>query len=83
MLLGLLTVLFYYIGMESLFGKTFGKFITRTRVVNSAGGPPSFGQVVGRSLARFIPFEAFSFFGGKGHPVGWHDSLSNTRVVDG
>jgi hypothetical protein len=30
-----------------------------------------------RTICRFIPFEAFSFFGQKG----WHDSISGTNVV--
>jgi uncharacterized RDD family membrane protein YckC len=83
MLLGFLVFFIYYIGMEALFHKTIGKLITGTRVVNADGRPPSFGQVVGRSFARMIPFEAFSFLGGNGRPVGWHDSLAKTRVVEG
>ena len=43
------------------------------------GRTPRFPQILGRSLARLIPFEAFSFFGALG--VGWHDSFSNTRVI--
>jgi hypothetical protein len=34
---------------------------------------------LGRSAARSIPFEPFSFLGGQ--PTGWHDRLSETRVV--
>jgi uncharacterized RDD family membrane protein YckC len=71
----------YYIVMEGLTQRTLAKFVTRTRVVKADGSRPSFGQIVGRSFARIIPFEAFSFFGGKGFPVGWHDSLSGTRVI--
>jgi len=70
-----------YVFMEGLFQKTPAKFLTGTRVVNVTGGKPSLGQIVGRSFARMIPFEPFSFFGGQGYPVGWHDSLSGTRVV--
>ncbi len=81
-LLGFAVYFAYYIGMEGLFNTTIGKWATGTRVVNADGGAPSFGQVVGRTFARLIPFEAFSFFGGQGRPVGWHDSLSKTRVVE-
>jgi uncharacterized RDD family membrane protein YckC len=70
----------YYILMEHFFGATIGKFITGTRVVNYSGGKPSFWQILGRSFARLIPFEPFSFFG-KGGSGGWHDSLSKTSVV--
>ncbi len=52
-----------------------------TKVVNANGGKASIGQVAGRSLCRFIPFEAFSFFGNKGFPIGWHDSIPKTRVI--
>jgi uncharacterized RDD family membrane protein YckC len=79
---GIAVNLVYYIAMEALFQKTLGKLVTGTRVVNAEGGKPSFGQVVGRSFARLIPFEAFSFFGGQGRPVGWHDSLAKTFVIE-
>jgi len=68
----------YYIILEALFGWTFGKLITGTRVVDENDEKPSFWRVLGRTLARFIPFEPFSFVFGK---AGWHDSLSGTRVV--
>ena len=80
-MLGLLIFLMYYIVCEIAFGRTIGKLATGTRVVNSQGQAASAGQIIGRSFARMIPFEAFSFFGGKGFPVGWHDSLSGTRVI--
>lgn len=79
-IVGLSVAVAYYGLMEGLFQVTLGKLLTGTRVVTASGGRPSFGQILGRSFARFIPFEAFSFLGGK-EPVGWHDSLSGTRVV--
>ena len=79
--LGLFIFVGYYIVCELAFGRTVGKFVTGTRVVNSQGQVATTGQIIGRSFARMIPFEAFSFFGGKGFPVGWHDSLSGTRVI--
>ncbi|MCA9249173.1 MAG: RDD family protein [Planctomycetales bacterium] len=78
---GILVMLVYFVPQEAIFGRTLGKLITGTKVVDVQGRSPTFGQVIGRTLARMIPFEAFSFFGGKGYPVGWHDSLSKTRVV--
>ncbi len=71
--------LFYYIGLESLFGRTVGKLVTGTIVVNELGSKASFGQIIGRSFARLIPFEAFSFLGSTGR--GWHDSLPKTYVI--
>ena len=69
----------YYILMEGLFGRSLGKLITGTKVVDSFGHKPSFGKIIGRSFARLIPFEAFSFLGDTGR--GWHDSLTDTYVV--
>ena len=65
--------------VEGATGRTLGKLVTGTRVVNAAGGTPSFKQILGRSLARFIPFEAFSFLGDDGR--GWHDSIPDTYVI--
>lgn len=72
--------LVYYIALEATTGRTLGKLITGTRVVNEEGLPASFTQIVGRSFTRMIPFEAFSFLvisNGRG----WHDSLPKTYVV--
>jgi uncharacterized RDD family membrane protein YckC len=79
--LGILVAVGYFVLTEALFQRTLAKFITGTRVVTADGTQPSFGQIVGRSFARMIPFEAFSFLGSP-NPVGWHDSLSGTRVVE-
>ncbi|GAB1596774.1 RDD family protein [Lysobacter claricitrinus] len=50
--LGLLVA--YFPAMEAVFGKTVGKFLTFTRVVNAEGGRPSLGQAVVRTLFRLI-----------------------------
>lgn len=76
-LLGSIDMLVFYSFFEGIWGRTPGKFILGTVVVNAAGGQPTFGQVLGRTLSRFIPFDAFSFFGEEG----WHDSIPKTRVV--
>jgi uncharacterized RDD family membrane protein YckC len=78
-LIGLAVTLLYFVATEALLQRTLAKFLTGTIVVTAGGERPSFGQIVARSFVRFIPFEAFSFFGT--HPVGLHDSLSGTRVV--
>ena len=77
--IGILVPLAYYILVEGATGRTLGKLVTGTRVVNAAGGTPSFKPILGRSLARFIPFEAFSFLGDDGR--GWHDSIPDTYVI--
>jgi len=69
----------YYFFLESAFGKSVGKMITGTKVVNAWGEQPDLGSIALRSVCRLIPFEAFSFFGPK--TIGWHDSLSKTYVV--
>jgi uncharacterized RDD family membrane protein YckC len=78
-LAGVIIMVTYYIPFEAFFGRTIGKFVVGTKVVDENGEPPSFGQVVGRTFSRFIPFEAFSFFVTDGR--GWHDSLPKTFVV--
>ena len=44
----------YFPVTEMLFGKTLGKFVTRTRVVNAAGRRPSFVQAIVRTLFRLL-----------------------------
>ena len=70
----------YYIVFEAAFGWTFAKLITGTRVIRVDGTKPKVPQILGRTLARFIPFEPFSVLFSDSK-LGWHDSLSNTRVV--
>lgn len=78
-LFSLFVMFAYHVVLEGTTGRTIGKLVTGTRVVNEAGGKPTFGQIVIRSLARFVPFEPFSFFGAS--PRGWHDRWSKTRVI--
>jgi uncharacterized RDD family membrane protein YckC len=76
---GILLWIAYYVPLEVLFGRTVGKLITGTRVIMTDGAPPNVLNVVGRTFARLVPFEAFSFFGAD--VIGWHDRWSRTRVV--
>jgi uncharacterized RDD family membrane protein YckC len=78
-LFGILVTILYYVAMESLTGRTLGKMVTKTIVVNEFGQKPSLGQIFKRTFCRFIPFEGFSFLDEKSR--GWHDSLSKTYVV--
>lgn len=71
----------YYILAEYLSnGKTLGKIVTGTRTVTLTGDKPTLNQIIGRSFARIIPFEPFSYLGDQ--PNGWHDRLSETLVID-
>ena len=70
----------YYTVMEASSGRTIGKLLTGTRVVDKDGKTPGFNAVFLRSLARMVPFEAFSFLGTV--PRGWHDTWTDTWVID-
>lgn len=76
-ILGCFLLLFFYCFFEGIWARTPGKFILGTMVVNAAGEKPGFGQILKRTLCRFIPFDAFSYLG-EGR---WHDSISKTQVV--
>src|SRR5262249_30271058 len=80
-LLGVIILFLYYIPQEAFSGRTFAKLITGTKAISNDGTVLTFGQAVGRTLCRFIPFEVFSFLGGNGHPRGWHDRISKTIVI--
>lgn len=69
----------YYFVFESIFQRTFGKFITGTKVITATGGKPDIATIAKRSLIRLIPFEPFSFLGPK--VCGWHDKWTGTFVV--
>lgn len=71
-------IFFYYFIPELLFGWTPGKLVTGTRVISRDGSKLTAWRVAGRTLCRVVPFEPFSFISG---PPGWHDSWSNTLVV--
>lgn len=77
MVLGVGIFFVYYLFFEGIWARTPGKWLLGTVVVDESGRPPSFGQVLGRTASRLIPFEPFSFFG----TLGWHDSLPKTRVI--
>ena len=74
---GILVFVTYYLFFESLWGRTPGKLVMGTRVTDLQGGKPSFRDLVKRTLARLVPFEAFTFFG----TTGFHDKVSHTQVV--
>ena len=49
--------LVYYVFMETKYQKTIGKFITKTKVVNTNGTKPELGDIVRRTFCRLIPFD--------------------------
>jgi len=68
----------YYFLLELFLGKTLGKMMTRTFVVDRNGNKPKVFNLIARTLVRLIPIEGISFL--FGHP-GLHDLVSGTRVV--
>jgi len=75
------TISFIYFSIiESITQRSLGKYATNTKVVVLSAEKPEVKDILLRSLCRMIPFDAFSFLGDSGR--GWHDSLSNTYVVD-
>lgn len=78
LLTGILVTLLYYVPQEALLGRTIGKLITRTKVVSLDGTRPGLLQLIGRNLARLVPFEPVSFL----KSTGWHDRWSGTLVID-
>lgn len=78
-LLGVVMLLIYYSFFEILMARSVAKFITKTVVVLQDGSKPSAGTIIKRTFCRLIPFNHFSFIGGSCR--GWHDSISDTYVV--
>ncbi|OIQ17675.1 MAG: hypothetical protein BM557_08280 [Flavobacterium sp. MedPE-SWcel] len=78
--LGVMIAIFYYGIFETNSSRSLGKLITGTKVVMYDGSKPDSKVILIRSLCRLIPFEGLSFLGSTGR--GWHDSISNTYVVD-
>jgi len=68
----------YYFLLEFFTGKTIGKMLTKTVVVDKKGNKPKILNLIARSLIRLIPIEGFSFIFG---PTGLHDLISGTRVI--
>lgn len=70
----------YYVITESFFKKSIGKLITKTTVISSDGEKLKFMQILVRSITRLLFIEILSYF--KKEPIGWHDSISKTLVVN-
>ena len=56
-------LVFYFFFFEAVFQTTPGKLATQCVVVDEYGQKPTVGQILGRSFARLVPFEAFSCLG--------------------
>jgi uncharacterized RDD family membrane protein YckC len=77
--ISLITFIYYFLS-EAYTGKTIGKWITGTLMVDSRGEKPPYSRILKRSFLRLIPFENISFLGHRAR--GWHDQYSYTYVVN-
>ena len=69
----------YYFLFELLSGRTIGKMITGTKVVDKASKEdPSFIQILLRTLSRLIPVDYISYLF---RSNGIHDYLSSTQLI--
>jgi|TARA_B110000261_G_C12833918_1_gene257395 uncharacterized RDD family membrane protein YckC len=69
----------YYLIWESLAGRTLGKFLNKTQVVNTQQENPTIKQVLIRLATRLIPFQFVTYFTPYQKPL--HDILSKTWVM--
>jgi hypothetical protein len=67
----------YYFTFETLFQTTPAKCLTSSKIISNDSNKLKPIHVVNRTWARFVPFEAFTFFG----ETGLHDKISDTSVV--
>lgn len=69
----------YYFLFEFLVGRTPGKFVTKTKVVNINGEKPGIKNILIRTVSRLIYLDLMSFLLGS---VGMHDKFSKTYVAN-
>tara|TARA_B110000503_G_C6970207_1_gene338860 strand:- start:431 stop:712 length:282 start_codon:yes stop_codon:yes gene_type:complete len=68
----------YYFTFELTTGKTFGKMITKTRVVNTDNDrKPNFTRILIRTISRLIPIDIISYAFSSN---GIHDIISKTEL---
>ncbi len=76
----MILLIIYYFILEITTGRTIGKLFTKTKVLNLYGDKPNFDEILKRTFSRIIPLDQLSFLGK--YSVGWHDSISKTKVVN-
>lgn len=59
-------------------GRTIAKYITGTKAITIDGENPTLKEYIIRNISRIVPFDFLSFLGENG----WHDSWSDTRVIN-
>jgi uncharacterized RDD family membrane protein YckC len=73
----IMTITYYFL-FEYYLRRTPGKLLMGLRVERAGGGVPTAGEVLIRTLVRFVPLEPFS-----GPGRWWHDRWSHTQVIRG
>jgi uncharacterized RDD family membrane protein YckC len=74
-------IVLYYFIFEYLYkGRTIGKIVTKTKVIDKEGNSPTSKQVLIRIFARFMPFEYFTILTREDNTA-LHDGASGTRVI--
>lgn len=73
-----LITFFYYFIFESITGQTFGKLVTKTRVVQRNGMKAGIFKIFIRSFLRLVPIDNLSYL--FGNEQGLHDIASMTRL---
>ena len=69
----------YYSIFEISSGKTLGKILTNTKVINRHNKKPNLFNILIRSCTRLFFFDMHSYL--FGYEIGMHDLLSNTLVI--
>jgi len=70
--------IFYFIIAETIFQKTIGKLLTKTKVIDLEGGKPNFLKITTRTFSRLIPLDGISYL----YTInGFHDKIAKTVVV--
>lgn len=75
----LVSFIYYFLWEKYSNGRTVGKYVTNTKAISIDGTDVTTRQVLNRALCRIVPFDALSFLGGGN---GWHDSWTDTRVIN-
>lgn len=74
----LLGRIIYYVFFEAILNTSPGKILTDSVIVMRNNNKINIKAALLRTLCRHIPFEPFSFLFQKN---GWHDTLTNTKVI--
>jgi len=80
--LGSILLFGLYMGSIEAFtkGRSFGKYVTKTKAVNTDGSNITFEKAFSRGICRSVPFDPLSALGAGCNP--WHDKWTSTTVIE-